>query len=147
MRTEGFGEGLFLLFVFACSPFKLRIIHFTSRALSSYAAESNSIFPPRSTKPSSLHHPTPLIALWPLQCQTWSSPQYANAPKAICSLLGEHLLGNNVNQDNFSSSFKELLIGCFQSAVGQSYLRISVVLMVKRDNATEQPGSVLNASR
>lgn len=147
MRIGGFGKGLFLLFIFACSSFKLSIIHFTSRALSSYTAESNSIFPPQSTKPSSLHLPTSLIALWPLQCQTCSSLQYANTPNAICSLLGERLLENNVNQHNFSSSFKELLIGCFQSAVGQSYLRISEVLMVKRDNATEQAGSMLDASR
>lgn len=48
----------------------------------------------------------------------------------------EYLLGNNVNQDNSSSSLKVLLTGCFQSAVSRSYLRICEVLMVKWDNAT-----------
>lgn len=129
------GKGLFLLFVFACSSFKPSIIHFNVHILNSYATESNSIFPPQSTKCSSLYHSTSYITLWPLQCQIWSSLQYPNASNTIYSLLREYLLGNNVNHDNFYSYFKELLIGCFQSAVSQSYLRISQVLMVKWDNA------------
>lgn len=127
------GKGLFLLFIFACSSFQLSIIDFNVYILNSYATQSNSIFPPQSTKCSSLDHSTSYITLWPLQCQIWSSLQYPNAPNTIYSLLREYLLGNN--KDNFSSYFKELLIGCFQSAVSQSYLRISQVLMVKWDNA------------
>lgn len=135
-RQEEFGKGLFLLLLFPCASFKLSIIHFNLHIQNSYAIESNSIFPPQSTKCSSLDHSTLYITLWPLQCQIWSSLQYPNASNTIYSLLREYLLGNNVNQDNFSSSLKVLLTGCFQSAVSQSYLSISEVLVVKRDNAT-----------
>lgn len=111
------GKGPFLLFIFACSSFKLSIIHFDVHILNSYATENNSISPLQSTKCSFLDLSTSYISLWPLQCQIWSSLQYPNASNTIYSLFREYLLGNNVNQDNFSSCFKELLIGCFQSAV------------------------------
>lgn len=128
-------KGLFLLFIFACSSFQLNIIPFSIHILNSYATENNSIFQPRSTKWSFLDHSTLYIILWPLQWQIWSSLQYPNATNTIYSLLRKYLLGNNVNQGNFSPYFKELLIGCFQSAASQSYLRISQALVVKWDKA------------
>jgi len=85
---EEFGKGLFLLLIFPRSYFKLSIIHFNLHIQNSYAIESNSIFPPQSTKCSSLDHSTLYITLWLLQCQIWSSLQYPNASNTIYSLLG-----------------------------------------------------------